>query len=88
MIQIKYSMTEDFDSFYQYYGFLKAVNDHRDYVSKRDACDMYEHMNGLSCEYSTNTFSISIVKEQEQDFAQATQWLADALGRGQVILHE
>ncbi len=88
MIQIKYSMTEDFDSFYQYYGFLKAANDHRDYVSKRDACNMYEHMNELYCQYSNESTNIHVWVNGETDFAQATQWLADALGRGQVILHE
>ena len=88
MIQIKYSMTKDFDNFYNYHGFLMAANDHMDYISKQDACDMYEHMNKLSCKYNTEVYTIDTVKQQEKDFAQAVQWLADALGRGQVILHE
>lgn len=88
MIQIKYSMTEDFDSFYQYYGFLKTANDHRDYVSKRDACNMYEHMDKLYCQYSSESTNINVWIDGKTDFAHCVQWLADALGRGQVILHE
>lgn len=85
MIQIKYSMTQSFDSFYQYYGFIKSAARNSDYCSDDDFKSIHKHMIKLY-NHATHNNSIEFRKTLYHDFVRAYDWLKEILDRGDIFL--